>query len=145
MDNINELLDESDRIKNLSDEAVKDIWVRKQLWEKEKRKYMSRLGSDAYEDFMSELKADESGGSLYGAIRRVMGIQVQSQINKSDKSAEEFLFDKWINSDIPEDLRADAVRRDLDKAVSGGCGMPVHEVIRSGLKSWDRIENKEVA
>lgn len=140
MNSINQLLDQSDKIKKLSEDAIKDIWVRKELWRRNKRKYMRRLGSEEYKEFMAELKADESGASLYGAVRRCIDLQLQNKINESDKSPEEFLFDYWTDDDLSDKERLALCRQDIDNNISGCCGMPKHEVIRHNINSWLELE-----
>ena len=132
--NINKLLDESDRIENLSDEAVKDIFVRAMLYKQNKRRF--KIGTDAHKEFVSELKASDGSSSLYEGIRRVVDIQAQSRMNRSDKSPEEYLWSELTNSDLDEDVKVALARDKLNKLVSGGCGMPIHEIIRDNLKAW---------
>ena len=132
--NINQLLDESDRIENLSDEAVKDIFVRAMLYKQNKRRF--KIGTDAHKEFVSELKASDGSSSLYEGIRRVVDIQAQSRMNKSDKSPEDYLWSELTNSDLDEDVKVSLAREKLNKLVSGGCGMPIHEIIRDNLKAW---------
>jgi len=134
--NIDEFLDESDKIAELSDEAVKDIFVRVELWRRYKHKYMNRLGSDAYEQFMSQLKASDGSDNLYNGIREQLGIQEQSRINKSGMSPEDYLWREWTNSDMDESVKVAKARVRLDNMVSGGCGMPIHEIIRDNLEAW---------
>jgi len=131
---VNELLDESDRIKELSDDAVKDIFVRTMLYKRNKRGF--KIGTDAHKEFVSELKASDESSNLYEAVRRVIDIQVQSKMNKSDKRPEDFLWGRLTNSDLEEDIKIALAREKLNKLVSGGCGMPIHEVIRDNMEAW---------
>lgn len=134
VNNINELLDESDRIENLSDEAVRDIFVRAMLYKQNKMRF--KIGTDAHKEFVSELKASDGSASLYEGIRRVVDIQAQSRMNKSDKSPEDYLWSQITNSDMDESVKVALARDKLNKLVSGGCGMPIHEIIRDNLEAW---------
>lgn len=132
---INKLLDESDRIKELSDDAVKDIFVRVELWKRNKNKY-SDYSSESFKEFMSQLKASDESDNLYNAIRVHCSFDLQSKMNKSDMSPEEFLWDHWTDSSIDEETRVRLCRQYLDNTVSGGCGMPVHKIVRDNMKAW---------
>lgn len=132
---INNLLDESDNIADLSSDAVKDIFVRVELWKRNKNKYRD-YGSDSFKEFMSQLKASDESDNLYNAIRVHCDFQLQSKMNKSDMSPEEFLWDRWTDSDKSEEVLIRLCRQYLDDTVSGGCGMPVHEIVRDNMDAW---------
>jgi hypothetical protein len=136
MTTINEFLDESDRIEKLSDEAVKDIFVRAEVFNRNKRKYMDMMSSEGFDQIMNGLKADEDGNCLYSVLRREFGIQLQAKINESDMSIEEFLWDRWTDSNRSESEKIALARQYLHNTVSGGCGMPRHDIIRGGLDAW---------
>lgn len=144
--NLDDILDETENIDQLSKDAVKDVWTRKKLWEVHRNRIMNiHQGMDESTDLqqvINQLKPGSPDGTVHDFIRNYEGIQTISNSNKQGVSPEEYVWRQFTNSDTDEADLVRLAREDIKTSVNGGCGMPVHEIIRDGIRSWLELENE---
>jgi len=133
------------RIDKLSDEAIKDIYIRKNLYEK-KRKHHKEfkpgnfIQSDDHDKIMTQLKIGDTDSTLYHFLNEFMyGVQELKKMRESDKSREEWVFDDVTKDKWSEEELLEKVRNHL-KATVEGVGMPRSEIVKDGIDSYAELE-----
>ena len=135
--NINQLLSKKDKIQQLSDEAIKDIYSRQLILKIAKnRKGYIKESSDLFKG----LNISEDG-SLYEAIRD-LDIQLYSRLNRKDGSIEDAIIDEFTkDTSNLKDSKTDIMRYKLKKT-SECCGVPKAVLCHNNIDEWYKTENK---
>ena len=130
-----QLLSKKDKLKNLSDEAVKDIYSR-QIILKIARNRKGYIKEDS--DLFKALKID-TGISLYEGIKN-LDIQLYSRLNKKDGSIEDSIIEEFTkDTSSLEDSKADIMRYKLEKT-SECCGVPKAVLVHDNIDKWAETE-----
>ena len=130
-----QLLSKKDKLKNLSDEAVKDIYSR-QIILKIAEKRHGYIKEDS--DLFKALKID-TGISLYEGIRD-LDIQLYTRLNKKDGSIEDSIIEEFTKDTSQlEDSKADIMRYKLEKT-SECCGVPKAVLVHDNIDKWAETE-----
>lgn len=136
-----------EQIDKLSDEAIKDIWVRQALF-KRKRNELRRIhsdrpqgpyGTDEFEQMKTELTIGENERNLYQFLQRT-DIEYRKALHQSDQSPEEYLWDVLTVEDADEAEKIETARDRL-KAACEGCGMPHITMIKESVRKYAEIED----
>jgi len=135
--NINQLLSKKDKIQQLSDEAIKDIYSRQIILKiAEKRKGYIKEDSDLFKG----LNISEDSKNLYEAIRN-LDIQLFQRLNKKDGSIEDAIIQEFTKDTSQlEDSKADIMRYKLEKT-SECCGVPKAVLVHDNINKWAETED----
>jgi len=140
------MLSMDDTIDKLSDEAIKDIWVRqaafKRLRKVMRAKYGDRptgaYGTDEFQNMKDGLTVGENSRNFYHVLQG-MDMEYRKALRQEDQSPEDYLREKLTKDDMPEDEKIKSARHTL-KAACEGCGTPHIELIRDSVKAWAETE-----
>jgi len=137
--NVNQLLSKQDKIQQLSDEAIKDIYSRQLILKiAEKRTGYVKEESDLFKG----LKVDEPSISLYEAIRD-LDVQLYNRLNRMDGSIEDAIIEQYTkDTSSLEDSKTDIMRYKLEKT-SECCGVPKAVLVHDNINGWAETEDLE--
>jgi len=136
MKNTNQLLSKKDKIQQLSDEAIKDIYSRQIILKiaKNRRGYIKEDST-----LFKGLDVTEGGHSLYEAIKD-LDIQLYSRLNKKDGSIEDAIIQEFTkDTSNLNDSKADIMRYKLEKTAEC-CGVPKAVLVHNNINEWAEIE-----
>lgn len=136
MKNINQILSKKDKIQQLSDEAIKDIYSRQIILKiAEKRRGYIKEDSSLFKG----LDVTEGNHSLYEAIRD-LDIQLYTRLNRKDGSIEDAIINEFTKDTTNlNDSKADIMRYKLEKT-SECCGVPKAVLVHNNINGWSETE-----
>lgn len=131
----------------LSDEAIKDIWVRQQCFKRKqkvlRRRYQNRpegmYGSDEFERVMSQLTVGDEDGNFHQFLRTDTDFEVQKAAFQEGDTPAMNLWDYLTKDDMADDEKLEHARARLKHALEG-CGVPHIELIRDSVRAWAEVD-----
>jgi len=137
--NIQDLLSKQDKIKELSDNAIRDIYSRQIILKiaKKRKGYVQEKS-----DLFKSLDVSKKSYSLYEGIKN-LDIQLYLDLKKMDDvySIEEAIIKKFTkDTSNLEDSKTDIMRYKLKKT-SECCGVPKAVLCHHNIDGWYNQEN----
>jgi len=138
--NIDKLLDETERLEQLNFDSLKELWVKQFLWKGYRKQLLKQSGnpllSKEYETNLELLRDMEPN---YGLGRFILDTNCFKQSLKkfvldNNNNVVNALFDK-LTKDYPDEKMKKLVLNQLKGLLNGACGMPIHQILRGTIEN----------
>lgn len=139
---VQELLSKKEKIKKLSDEAVKDIYTRyhflNSIQKQRHKTNRTPLGQDSI--LFKQVNLGDEGNILYKAFRHELETKIFMDLKRRNESMEMAYFDYVTKDDLTDEKKIKIAREKLISA-SKCSGVPKAVLVHDCVKSYADLED----